>query len=496
MKKPLRKYAGSRPYFLGCMGVAVVLCIVITYFALNYLVLVFENELSVWYESSLRREQKDFESFYFKRINEEIHGTTARYSESGEVIAEEYTIVMDRTEFEKELSDLLSYAVETEYPCMVYSHVEIKSDSIGDFEKDNLDVDYFYENVKAPEDDEVDNVALLTAMSHHIGYDKPGTSFTENHNRYRKIWWNGDIEGGRTYFGPSNYIAFSYRAISENENNDHMVWDYYIRVNNIYWVVWKGYAEKFILFYVFFLALAALAGRQLFIKSSKYEGNAYRRHMMSAMIHDLKSPLMVISSYAENLKANVHSEKKDYYAEEIIKGTGKLNDMIMNNLHLLALENEQIDLKLGEYDIVKIASDKLTSYEDVLKARNIETTVKGKIVARLDQRQMQAALGNIISNAVDYCKDGGKIEILALREGRNAKLTISNTSDPVDKEHLEKIWEPSVKGDNARSNSRSSGLGMSIAKGVFEIHKWTCKADYDEKTKMFTVSVLIPRKRL
>ena len=123
-----------------------------------------------------------------------------------------------------------------------------------------------------------------------------------------------------------------------------MVWDYYVRVNNVYWIVWKDNAVKFILFYVFSLALAALAGRHLFIRSSNYEGNAYRRHMMSAMIHDLKSPLMVISSYAENLKANVHSEKKDYYAEEIIKGTGKLNDMIMNNLHLLALENEQIDL--------------------------------------------------------------------------------------------------------------------------------------------------------
>ena len=217
---------------------------------------------------------------------------------------------------------------------------------------------------------------------------------------------------------------------------------------------------------------------------------------MSAMIHDLKSPLMVISSYAENLKANVHSEKKDYYAEEILKGTGKLNEMIMNNLHLLAIENEQIDLKLGKYDIVKIASDKLNSYEDILKARNIETTVKGKIMARLDQRQMQAAFGNIISNAVNYCKDGGNINIIATRDGRDFKLTVSNTSDPVDKELLEKIWEPFVKGDNARSNSRSSGLGMSIAKGVFEIHKWICKADYDEKTKMFSVSVLIPRKRL
>ena len=275
-----------------------------------------------------------------------------------------------------------------------------------------------------------------------------------------------------------------------------MVWDYYFRVNNVYWVVWKDYAVWFILFYVFSLALAALAGRHLFIKSSNYEGNAYRRHMMSAMIHDLKSPLMVISSYAENLKANVHSEKKDYYAEEIIKGTGKLNDMIMNNLHLLALENEQIDLKLGQYDIVKIASEKLKSYEDILKARNIETTVKGKIVARLDLRQMQAAFGNIISNAVDYCKDGGKINIIATKAGRDYKLTVSNTSDPVDKELLEKIWDPFVKGDNARSNSRSSGLGMSIAKGVFEIHKWICKADYDEKTKMFSVTVLIPRKRL
>lgn len=494
MKKPLRKYAGSRPYFLGSMGVAVVLCAIITFLALSYLVLVFENKLSDVYEINLRREQEEFESFYFKKINEEMNVAEVRRSESGEVIVENHTIVLDRTEFEKELNDLLSYAVEKEYPCMVYSHVEMKSDSIGDFEKSNLGVEYGFNNVKATED-EFGNDALLAAMSHYIGYDKPGTSFTENHCRYRE-YMNGPMEVCVSYYGPSNYIAFSYRAILENENNDHMVWDYYIRVNNVYWVVWKDYAEKFILFYVFSLALAALAGRHLFIKSSKYEGNAYRRHMMSAMIHDLKSPLMVISSYAENLKANVHSEKKDYYAEEIIKGTGKLNDMIMNNLHLLALENEQIDLKLGEYNIVKIASDKLTSYENILKARNIETTIKGKMVVRLDQKQMQAALGNIISNAVDYCKDGGKIDILASREGRNAKLTISNTSDPVDKEHLEKIWEPFVKGDNARSNSRSSGLGMSIAKGVFEIHKWICKADYDEKTRMFTITVLIPRKRL
>ena len=484
MKKPLRKYAGSRPYFLGCMGVAVVLCAIITFLALSYLVLVFENKLSIVYERRLRDEQRDFETSCFKKINEEINVIKTHRSENGEVTAEKYTIVLDRTEFESRLSDIISYKVEKEYPCMVYSHVEIESDSIGNFEKCNL------------AEDEVGVVGILESESHHIGYDEPGTSFTENHFRYMKSRWDSDFETCCFYYGPSNYIAFSYRAILENENNDHMVWDYYIRVNNVYWVVWKDYTEKFILFYVFSLALAALAGRHLFIKSSKYEGNAYRRHMMSAMIHDLKSPLMVISSYAENLKANVHSEKKDYYAEEIIKGTGKLNDMIMNNLHLLALENEQIDLKLGEYDIVKIASDKITSYENILKARNIETTIKGKMVVRLDQRQMQAALGNIISNAVDYCKDGGKIDILASREGRNAKLTISNTSDPVDKEHLEKIWEPFVKGDNARSNSRSSGLGMSIAKGVFEIHKWICKADYDEKTKMFTITVLIPRKRL
>lgn len=479
MKRPLREYEGSLPYFLGCIGVAVVLCAMITYFALNYLVLVLENELSLVYEDRLSHEMYNFVGNYFK-INDDEKS------------------VLDRTEFESRLSDLTSYVVEREYPCMVYSQVKIESDSLGNFETNNLDVKYLL-NVKAPKADEVDDFYLLMTSNHitkDVHFDDPGESFSENHVRYMKEWWSDDYAKNILDFGSSNYIAFSFRSVSVNENNDHMAWDYYVRVNNVYWIVWKDYAVKFILFYVFSLALAALAGRHLFIKSSNYEGNAYRRHMMSAMIHDLKSPLMVISSYAENLKANVHSEKKDYYAEEILKGTGKLNEMIMNNLHLLALENEQIDLKLGQYDIVKIASEKLKSYEDILKARNIETTIKGKIMARLDQRQMQAALGNIISNAVNYCKDGGKINIIATRDGRDFKLTISNTSDPVDKELLEKIWDPFVKGDNARSNSRSSGLGMSIAKGVFEIHKWICKADYDENTKMFSVTVLIPRKRL
>ena len=473
MKKPLRKYEGSLPYFLGCIGVAVVLCAAITFFALNYLVLVLENKLSHDYERQLRNKKSDFESRYF---NSDIE--------------------LDRNSLENDykFETLIYYQAEPEYPYMVYSRVRVESDSHGNFEKSNLGTKYS-SNIKAPTEEEIDVVRNLAECEHLAD---PGEYFFENHYRYMNDSDRGAYghKISRLYFGPSNYIAFSYRAIFEKGNNERVVWDYYFRVNNVYWVVWKDYAVWFILFYVFSLALAALAGRHLFIKSSKYEGNAYRRHMMSAMIHDLKSPLMVISSYAENLKANVHSEKKDYYAEEIIKGTGKLNDMIMNNLHLLALENEQIDLKLGQYDIVKIASEKLKSYEDILKARNIETTVKGKIVARLDQRQMQAALGNIISNAVDYCKDGGKINIIATRDGRDYKLTVSNTSDPVDKELLEKIWDPFVKGDNARSNSRSSGLGMSIAKGVFEIHKWICKADYDEKTKMFSVSVLIPRKRL
>ena len=473
MKKPLRKYEGSLPYFLGCIGVAVVLCAAITFFALNYLVLVLENKLSDDYERQLRNEKSYFEGLYFNSDTE-----------------------LDRNSLENEYKfvTLIYYQAEPEYPCMVYSRVRVESDSLGNFEKSNLGTEYS-SSIKAPTEEEIDVVRKLAECEH---LTDPGEYFFENHHRYMN---DSDRLGygrktSRLYFGPSNYIAFSYRAIIEKGNNERVVWDYYFRVNNVYWIVWKDYAVWFILFYVFSLALAALAGRHLFIKSSKYEGNAYRRHMMSAMIHDLKSPLMVISSYAENLKANVHSEKKDYYAEEIIKGTGKLNDMIMNNLHLLALENEQIDLKLGQYDIVKIASDKLKSYEDILKARNIETTVKGKIMARLDQRQMQAAFGNIISNAVDYCKDGGKINIIATKAGRDYKLTVSNTSDPVDKELLEKIWEPFVKGDNARSNSRSSGLGMSIAKGVFEIHKWICIADYDENTKMFSVSVLIPRKRL
>ena len=144
MKRPLRKYEGSLPYFLGCIGVAVVLCAAITFFALNYLVLVLENELSHDYERQLHYKKSDFEGRYF---NSDIE--------------------LDRNSLENDykFETLIYYQAEPEYPYMVYSRVRVESDSHGNFERSNLGTKYS-SNIKAPTEEEIDVVRALAGCEH------------------------------------------------------------------------------------------------------------------------------------------------------------------------------------------------------------------------------------------------------------------------------------------------------------------------------------------
>lgn len=73
-------------------------------------------------------------------------------------------------------------------------------------------------------------------------------------------------------------------------------------------------------------------------RKSRYERQEYRRNMTNVMAHDLKTPLMAMSGYAENLLANVHTDKRQQYAEAISENVRKMNGMIEQMLEIDRLE--------------------------------------------------------------------------------------------------------------------------------------------------------------
>lgn len=222
-----------------------------------------------------------------------------------------------------------------------------------------------------------------------------------------------------------------------------------------------------IIFMVICVGIAFLTANNKYRKYCvQYEIDEYRRNMTNALAHDLKSPLTAIYGYAENLKNNVHSEKKDYYADAVLENVQYMNEIITNTLDLAKLEIGDKGLKREKIDITALAEELYAKYRPQAESRDISFNISGKAIVTADRKMMTQAVENLISNAVKYTEDGGEIAVTA----EEKSFTISNSS--VETANAENLEKPFEKADSSRSNRNGSGLGLSIVKNIAMLHKF------------------------
>lgn len=210
---------------------------------------------------------------------------------------------------------------------------------------------------------------------------------------------------------------------------------------------------------------------------AQYAFEDYQRALTNNLAHDLKTPLAVIGGYTENvlqMRQDTDEEKELEYLRSIMKNVAYTDEIIRKTLQLS--ETEQVSkLRKTELDAAKLVHDLTEKYSAALEVRGIALQVSGSAVILADEDMFTAAAENLISNAVKYTPDGGSIRItLSLKQ-----LTVVNdTAENVDTKHL---TMPFVKGDKARSDKRSSGLGLAIAAAAAERSGFSLNLDCRDK---------------
>ncbi|MBR3634823.1 MAG: HAMP domain-containing histidine kinase [Lachnospiraceae bacterium] len=218
-----------------------------------------------------------------------------------------------------------------------------------------------------------------------------------------------------------------------------------------------------------------------------YEQEEYRRTLMNSMAHDLKSPLAAMRGYAENLKENLNSEKKDHYADCILKNTDYMNSLISDNLALLKLEYDTSKPGKDKVDLIEVSKELIDKYMPLLGERGVSVNIDGSYIVKGNRAQLSTAVENLISNAVRYVNDKGEIKI----DGSKKEYTLSNTASSLPDVEAKELWKPFVKGDDSRSNENGSGLGLSIAKNIFDRHKFKSliRCDNIDEVNRFTITI-------
>ena len=245
----------------------------------------------------------------------------------------------------------------------------------------------------------------------------------------------------------------------------------------------------FIIFIVAFILLSALL---CFISSkityaglkAQYDMEDYRKTLINTMAHDLKSPLMSISGYAENLKESVHSEKRGHYASAIMDNVDHMNRIINDILSLSKTEDGNVVLNKTDLNVEDIIRECLKKYELQMNERKLTVATNGSLTLRADKTLFTEALDNLIGNAVKYAD--AESEITFTLDKKSIGIT-NQCSTKI--ENVNELLKPFVTGDKNRSNKGGSGLGLAIAKNIMDLHKFKMSVDCADKNFKININL-------
>ena len=231
------------------------------------------------------------------------------------------------------------------------------------------------------------------------------------------------------------------------------------------------------------LILAKIAHTKL---KAQYSMEDYRKNLMNTMAHDLKSPLMSVSGYAENLENNMAPGKQEHYARAIQDNVKYMNQVIESVLALSKTEKSGIVLNKENINLKLLLEETQQKYNLQMKEKNIALEVKGEISVKADKNLMLQVLDNLLGNAVKYAAPGCVVNVTM----GSGKLQMSNPCNEDLSKVVNTLCEPFVVGSKSRSGKQGSGLGLAIVKNICELHGYQLQADYRDGRFIVTITNL------
>lgn len=220
-----------------------------------------------------------------------------------------------------------------------------------------------------------------------------------------------------------------------------------------------------------------------------------RTDFISNVSHELKTPLSTISAYCEILQdPSISDEERSQRVQTIMKSVRSLSELITNILRLNKIEHQQINNKKENFNLSNQLVDCVLAFEPKWEAKNLDINadIDEDIMVTGDKELLSVVWNNLISNAVKFSNDGGKLEVSLKKVGSEVCVTVSDSGCGMSEQTGRHIFDKFYQGDTSHS-TEGNGLGLSMVKKIVDLHQGRVEVE-SELGKGSTFSVYLEEK--
>lgn len=219
-----------------------------------------------------------------------------------------------------------------------------------------------------------------------------------------------------------------------------------------------------------------------------------RNLMLSDIAHDLRTPMTTVNGYAKALADGMVTDetKKQEYLNAIQNKSVRMNELINLLFEYAKLDSEGFRLDKTKLDLCELLRENAAlAYSDIEEAgMDFEVQIPEEpYYINADSIQLSRVVTNLLNNAIRHNPKGTTITLSMKEEAAGVRVVVADDGNAIPDDISGHIFEPFAKGDSSR-RSGGSGLGLSIAKKVINMHGWDLKfvsKPDDRNTKAFVI---------
>ena len=223
-----------------------------------------------------------------------------------------------------------------------------------------------------------------------------------------------------------------------------------------------------------------------------------KQDLVSNVSHELRTPITSISGYAEVLVDGTLGELNQEQADavhRIERNTGRLGLLVEDLLTLSRAESGPLDLDHGELDLREVVAEAFDLLEDLIRSRSLDVRLdlpEAPVLILGDAPALERVVMNLMSNAIKFTPDGGRVTLSVRTSQSGAELLVSDSGIGIPQVDQEQLFTRFFRASAANEQAiQGSGLGLSIVHALVVQHGGTVSVE-SVPGEGTTVRVLLP----